>query len=75
MQFKSRLAALGLASALATAAIGASGADALVDRDCSDFKNQKQAQKFFKKAGGPKYDPHGLDADRDGKACESLPKK
>jgi Excalibur calcium-binding domain len=43
------------------------------DRDCSDFDTQRQAQKFFKKAGGPKKDPHGLDRDRDGKACESLP--
>jgi len=41
------------------------------DRDCSDFKNQRQAQKFFKKHHGSKRnDPHRLDADHDGKACE-----
>jgi len=43
------------------------------DRDCSDFKTQKEAQEFFYSAGGPGDDPHKLDADRDGKACESLP--
>ncbi len=60
-----------LATALA-AALGVSGtASAFVDRDCGDFKTQKAAQKFFKKNGGPKKDPHGLDADRDGIACES----
>lgn len=43
------------------------------DYDCSDFKTQKEAQNFFKKHGGPKSDPYGLDADNDGIACESLP--
>ena len=43
------------------------------DKDCSDFKTQKQAQRFFKKHRGPRKDPHGLDADHDGKACEDLP--
>jgi hypothetical protein len=43
------------------------------DRDCSDFKTQKQAQRFFKKHGGPRKDPDGLDGDHDGKACEDLP--
>ena len=41
------------------------------DRDCSDFKTQRAAQKFFKNHN-PKKDPHRLDADGDGKACESL---
>lgn len=40
------------------------------DRDCSDFRTQKAAQRFFKKHH-PKRDPHRLDADRDGIACES----
>jgi hypothetical protein len=44
------------------------------DYDCSDFSTQKQAQRFFKKAGGPKKDPHRLDADHDGIACEALPR-
>lgn len=43
------------------------------DRDCSDFKTQKDAQDFFVSQGGPTSDPHKLDADRDGTVCESLP--
>lgn len=42
------------------------------DRDCLDFDTQKQAQRFFKKHH-PKKDPHGLDADNDGIACENNP--
>lgn len=42
------------------------------DRNCSDFSNQKKAQKFFEKRGGPRKDRHGLDADGDGIACEEL---
>jgi hypothetical protein len=61
-------------AAIAIAAVAASPASGFRDRDCSDFKNRKQAQKFFKKAGGPDRDRHRLDADGDGKACENLPK-
>ncbi len=43
------------------------------DRDCSDFETQAEAQQFFLAAGGPQRDPHRLDADHDGVACESLP--
>jgi micrococcal nuclease len=43
------------------------------DRDCSDFDSQKEAQTFYEATGGPKKDPHRLDPDRDGVACESLP--
>jgi micrococcal nuclease len=43
------------------------------DRDCSDFASQEAAQAFFEAAGGPQRDPHRLDRDRDGKACEDLP--
>jgi excalibur calcium-binding domain-containing protein len=43
------------------------------DRDCSDFSTQEEAQRFFINAGGPSSDPHRLDANRDGRACESLP--
>ena len=47
-------------------------ASALRDKDCSDFKTQRQAQKFLKKHGGSKKrDPHRLDADHDGIACET----
>lgn len=41
------------------------------DRDCSDFDTQAAAQEFFE-AQGP-GDPHGLDGNGDGEACESLP--
>lgn len=43
------------------------------DRDCGDFAGQAEAQAFFLAAGGPAADPHGLDGDRDGLACETLP--
>ena len=67
------LVAAGIAVALITVALLASSATAFVDKDCSDFPTQRKAQKFFKKHGGPKRDRHGLDADHDGIACESLP--
>lgn len=40
------------------------------DRDCSDFQTWAEAQKFFV-ATGP-GDPHRLDGDRDGVACEGM---
>ncbi|WP_164553381.1 thermonuclease family protein [Brevibacillus marinus] len=40
------------------------------DRDCSDFASQEEAQAFYEAAGGPQQDPHRLDRDRDGLACE-----
>lgn len=43
------------------------------DKDCSDFKTQNEAQIFFLSQGGPEKDPHKLDQDRDGIACETLP--
>jgi len=43
------------------------------DKDCSDFKTQQEAQDFFILQGGPASDPHKLDQDKDGVACESLP--
>ena len=43
------------------------------DCDCDDFNTQRQAQAFFIAAGGPDRDPHRLDGDKDGLACESLP--
>lgn len=42
------------------------------DYDCSDFSNQAEAQRFFENQGGPVRDPHRLDRDRDGIACETL---
>lgn len=41
-----------------------------VDRNCSDFASAAAAQRFFIVAGGPERDPHGLDRDGDGSACE-----
>src|SRR4051794_39989409 len=43
------------------------------DRDCADFSSQKAAQIFYLKHGGPRSDPHRLDADNDGTACDSNP--
>ena len=43
------------------------------DRDCSDFRTQAEAQAFYEAAGGPARDPHRLDVDGDGCACEDLP--
>ena len=43
------------------------------DKDCQDFTTHTQAQAFFMSQGGPANDPHKLDGNHDGKACESLP--
>jgi len=42
------------------------------DRDCGDFRTQREAQEFFEENGGPAKDPHSLDRDKDGRVCESL---
>ena len=48
-------------------------ASAFVDRDCEDFASQADAQRFFEaNGGGPARDPHRLDADGDGVACEAM---
>lgn len=41
------------------------------DRDCRDFRTQVEAQAFF--LGSRPGDPHRLDPNRDGSACQSLP--
>ncbi len=43
------------------------------DKDCSDFATHAEAQAFFLANGGPSSDPHRLDSDHDGLACETLP--
>jgi endonuclease YncB( thermonuclease family) len=58
--------ALALAVALTTAAPAAAQ-----DRDCSDFGSQADAQNFYENAGPG--DPHRLDADDDGRACDANP--
>lgn len=40
------------------------------DKNCSDFATPAGAQRFFLAAGGPVSDPHALDRDGDGNACE-----
>jgi len=40
------------------------------DKNCSDFRSGG-VDAFFKAAGGPYNDPHGLDADGDGYPCEN----
>lgn len=40
------------------------------DRDCADFASQREAQAFLEQSGPG--DPHRLDRDDDGLACEAL---
>jgi len=47
------------------------GETSVEDRDCSDFDTQLEAQRFFERH--QPGDPHSLDGDGDGEACESLP--
>lgn len=44
---------------------GASGG-----KDCGDFRSAAEAQRYFLLNGGPSNDPHNLDGDGDGYACE-----
>ena len=46
--------------------------DSFEDRNCSDFSTWREAQDFFESEGGPEKDPHRLDGNKDGEACESL---
>ncbi len=69
--FKPRLAVIALAVSLSSVFGFAPAASAFRDRDCSDFRTQRQAQRFFRHHN-PRLDPHRLDADRDGIACEAL---
>ena len=41
------------------------------DLDCSDFDTREEAQRVL---GQDPSDPNGLDGDRDGEACETLPR-
>jgi hypothetical protein len=71
-QLRRRLATSVLVLALTGTALAAQPAVAFQDRDCSDFSTQRQAQRFFKNHH-PRLDPHRLDGDDDGLACEALP--
>lgn len=61
-----------LAVAAIAAALAIPAPAMAADKDCSDFRSWRAAQNFYKSHGGPRRDPHRLDADRDGVACESL---
>ena len=54
---------------------GTAGAKYTDEYNCDDFSTQREAQEFFTKAGGSSKDTNRLDGDKDGEACESLPKK
>ena len=68
MKIRASFAALAAIVSLASAAAPATAGD----KDCSDFNSWREAQRFYKKHGGPRRDPHRLDADHDGIACEDL---
>ncbi|MCB1197099.1 MAG: hypothetical protein R3A45_04145 [Bdellovibrionota bacterium] len=46
-----------------------------IDYNCSDFKTQVEAMEVYNKCkdAGKNMDVYGLDRDKDGKVCESLP--
>jgi endonuclease YncB( thermonuclease family) len=63
---------LGLVATMLVSLSTPAGATFL-DRDCGDFPSQAAAQNFFLANGGPHNDPHRLDDEGDGIACESNP--
>jgi len=65
-------AALAIGGLLAAGSLLASPTAEAGDEDCSDFDTQNEAQNFFE-SHNPSQDPHNLDGDGDGKACETLP--
>jgi hypothetical protein len=66
-----------LVAAVATGGLLASTAPPIpaqgADRDCADFDTQREAQQYFESIGGPESDPDRLDANGDGRACDTLP--
>ena len=68
-RIRNRVTVAGVVVGLA-ASFGSASVAVAKDKDCKHFDSQRQAQKFFKRHGGPERDPHRLDADGDGKACE-----
>jgi endonuclease YncB( thermonuclease family) len=67
VSLRATLTALLALVALASVAPSAIAAD----RDCADFDTQREAQAYFENRGPG--DPDRLDADDDGRACDSLP--
>lgn len=43
-----------------------------VESACLDFSSPQEAQAFFETEGGPEHDPHGLDSDGNGVACDGV---
>jgi len=56
-----------------TSPAAAGAAPSAGDRDCDNFAAQAEAQAFYEAQGGPARDPHRLDGDGDGIACEMPP--
>jgi hypothetical protein len=54
---------------------GTAGAKYTDEYNCEDFKTHPEAQGFFEKAGGVSHDTNRLDGNKDGVACQHLPKK
>lgn len=65
------LALVTLAVTLVVTVLAGTAPAAATDMDCGDFATQAEAQAFFVAAGAG--DPHSLDSDGDGLACESNP--
>lgn len=42
-----------------------------IDKECSDFFDQEDAQRYYEAQGGPSVDPDGLDLNNNGLACEN----
>lgn len=53
---------------------GTAGGKYTDEYNCDDFRTQVEAQAFFENVGGLSEDTNGLDGDKDGEACEGLPK-
>ena len=53
--------------------IGAICDDPDYDYNCDDFKTQAEAQSVMDQCGAQGRDVHGLDGNKDGVACQSLP--
>jgi hypothetical protein len=68
IRFSVKLGSL-ITGALLLAALASTPALAQQDLDCADFDSQTEAQVELER---DRSDPHGLDADNDGRACETF---
>lgn len=53
---------------------GTAGAKGEDEYNCDDFDTQPEAQRFYEAAGGVEGDVNRLDGNKDGVACQALPK-